>query len=525
MKYALLVAWREYAENAKTKGFWIGLLLFPVMILGMTNVPIFLEKKATPARHFVLVDQSGQFERVVEASLNQAHQQRVFNALRAYAAKHATPATNRGDLARSLETFLAQGGKDAFLARLQPHLPSDVPPFQEPRQLFRRVPLPADVPARGDLPALSQALKPYLRGAQKIEVEGQPVPLHAAILIPPDLERHIVRPDRPRGVGEAAPANIEYWSANLADTALRDEIERSIDAEIRRREYVARGLDMATAQAIEATHAPFASLNPRKEEGRETVNTADLIRQWAPSAFVYLLWVSIFSISQMLLSNTIEEKSNRIIEVLLSSVTPGELMTGKLLGIAGVGLTMVGAWVVAGGDSDVEERHRLGAIDAGVQRDPYLAAAAGVRILFRVRLFDVRGDHHGAGQPLQHAQGGAEFHGRHHPVHDGAADDDDVHPQGSQRHARHGAVVDSALHALRDDEPRDGGPAAVRPDRHDDPDGCLGRRRALVVGADFPDRHPAHRPAAEAARAAAVVEGVSRGTSVKRSLARDSVEL
>jgi len=49
----------------------------------------------------------------------------------------------------------------------------------------------------------------------------------------------------------------------------------------------------------------------------------------------------------MLLNNTIEEKSNRIIEVLLSSVTPGELMMGKLFGIAAVGLTMVGAWMLA----------------------------------------------------------------------------------------------------------------------------------------------------------------------------------
>ena len=49
----------------------------------------------------------------------------------------------------------------------------------------------------------------------------------------------------------------------------------------------------------------------------------------------------------MLLTNIIEEKSNRIIEVLLSSVTPGELMMGKLLGIAAIGLTMVGSWILA----------------------------------------------------------------------------------------------------------------------------------------------------------------------------------
>jgi ABC-type Na+ efflux pump permease subunit len=47
----------------------------------------------------------------------------------------------------------------------------------------------------------------------------------------------------------------------------------------------------------------------------------------------------------MLLNNTIEEKSNRLIEVLLSSVTPGELMIGKLFGVAAVGLTMLSAWM------------------------------------------------------------------------------------------------------------------------------------------------------------------------------------
>ena len=51
------------------------------------------------------------------------------------------------------------------------------------------------------------------------------------------------------------------------------------------------------------------------------------------------------SVVQMLLNNTIEEKSNRIVEVLLSSVTAGELMAGKLIGIAGVGMTMLLAWM------------------------------------------------------------------------------------------------------------------------------------------------------------------------------------
>jgi ABC-2 type transport system permease protein len=106
-------------------------------------------------------------------------------------------------------------------------------------------------------------------------------------------------------------------------------------------------LDSAAVKRIEHTFAPFASLDPRKEAGKEAVSGADVVRQWAPSGFVYLLWIAVFSISQMLLNNIIEEKSNRIIEVLLSSVTPGELMMGKLFGIAAVGLVMVSAWILS----------------------------------------------------------------------------------------------------------------------------------------------------------------------------------
>jgi ABC-2 type transport system permease protein len=59
-----------------------------------------------------------------------------------------------------------------------------------------------------------------------------------------------------------------------------------------------------------------------------------------------VLWIAIFSVMQMLLNNTIEEKSNRIVDVLMSSVTPGEIMMGKLIGIAGIGFTMLTAWLL-----------------------------------------------------------------------------------------------------------------------------------------------------------------------------------
>ena len=53
-----LVAWREYMENVRTKGFWIGILAFPVLIALGATVPVLLTK-AKEARTYGVLDQSG----------------------------------------------------------------------------------------------------------------------------------------------------------------------------------------------------------------------------------------------------------------------------------------------------------------------------------------------------------------------------------------------------------------------------------------------------------------------------------
>ncbi len=60
--------------------------------------------------------------------------------------------------------------------------------------------------------------------------------------------------------------------------------------------------------------------------------------------FIILLMVS-FS-GQQLVRSLLDEKTNRIIEILLSSVTPMELMTGKLLGLGGLGLIQASFWLI-----------------------------------------------------------------------------------------------------------------------------------------------------------------------------------
>lgn len=371
IRYPLLVATREYAENVKTKGFWIGVLLFPIILVAAIKVPQLLEEKATPTRHFFLVDESGQFERVVEEALERDHARRVLKALGQYASRHASSVRHlltaeqlenmpAGGLEeqikqwldeneQAVEAFLGRGGLQAALAQMKPLLRDDAPEFEEPRRRFVRAELPPGVDRKAAPRELARQLKPYLLGEKRLSDNEE---LFAFIFIPDDAIEQLHLPgDLPVAASKmpegAEPVGIQYWSTNLTDTDLRKIIERGVNKELRKQLYGEEGIDAATVERVQGTRAIFTALNPKKEEGKETVSLADRIRQWAPVVFVYLLFVALMTTVQMLLNNTVEEKSNRIIEVLLSSVTPGELMRGKLLGIAGVGLTMVGTWILS----------------------------------------------------------------------------------------------------------------------------------------------------------------------------------
>jgi ABC-2 type transport system permease protein len=85
---------------------------------------------------------------------------------------------------------------------------------------------------------------------------------------------------------------------------------------------------------------PAIEVRAVSKEGKRTGMGATLM----PLLSMLLLYMGIVGISQMLISSTLEEKANRIYEVLLSSVSPFQLMAGKILGICGVGLTLLTLW-------------------------------------------------------------------------------------------------------------------------------------------------------------------------------------
>ncbi len=82
-----------------------------------------------------------------------------------------------------------------------------------------------------------------------------------------------------------------------------------------------------------------------------------------PFAFMFLLFMGTFGISQGLLTSLIEEKGSRVIELLLSAVSPLQLLAGKILGSVAVGFLLLAVWGCVGYTS--AQRFHLGELVTG----------------------------------------------------------------------------------------------------------------------------------------------------------------
>jgi ABC-2 type transport system permease protein len=84
-----------------------------------------------------------------------------------------------------------------------------------------------------------------------------------------------------------------------------------------------------------------------EESGRETANDF-LLTFFSSFVFIMLLMMMILYSGGMLIRSLVEEKSNRLIEILISSCTPNELLSGKILGLSLLGLTQIFIWILIG---------------------------------------------------------------------------------------------------------------------------------------------------------------------------------
>lgn len=85
-----------------------------------------------------------------------------------------------------------------------------------------------------------------------------------------------------------------------------------------------------------------------EKDGSEHITSSD-ITELSGLLIAMLIFMFIFMYGGQVMQGVVQEKSSRIMEVMISSVRPFELMMGKIIGIALVGLTQVMMWVIIGG--------------------------------------------------------------------------------------------------------------------------------------------------------------------------------
>lgn len=98
-----------------------------------------------------------------------------------------------------------------------------------------------------------------------------------------------------------------------------------------------------------------------------------------PIMVMILFIIALFSGASYLMQAVVDEKENRTIEIIVTSVTPMQLMAGKVTGLTAVGLTQIGAWLLGAGAALYLLRDRLPVIQ-GISLEPGLIAL--VLVLF-----------------------------------------------------------------------------------------------------------------------------------------------
>jgi ABC-type Na+ efflux pump permease subunit len=158
----------------------------------------------------------------------------------------------------------------------------------------------------------------------------------ALIVIHPDA---VVRPD----------AGVEFGSYDLygsrgLDGATESALHESLRQAVVNARLKAGGLDQATVEATMRVPPPRSVIvSASGEQPSQRGFTRAL-----PLILGVLMFVGIMIGGQGLMTSTVEEKSSRVVEVLLASVSPFELMAGKLLAQLGVGLLIVGVYIGLG---------------------------------------------------------------------------------------------------------------------------------------------------------------------------------
>lgn len=260
MDKVLTIIKREYLVRVQSKGFILGTILTPLLLLLLLTLPLFLVQRAFQQSQITVLD-----------------------------------ATGDTAIFASAEKFLGTESDEQM------------------RYKLRR-----EVVAQGtDVEALRQRLNRQLNEG---EIAGY-LELPADALVP--------------------QAPIVFHTKGLGDFIRSLQIEKALNSALVEQRLARAGINPARADELTSR----VKMRTVDERGRANDNK----NFWLSFALLLLLYLMILFYGQLVMNGVVEEKQSRIIEVLLSSIKPFELLLGKLIGIGAASLTQILIWLISFG--------------------------------------------------------------------------------------------------------------------------------------------------------------------------------
>ncbi|MBG7615246.1 ABC transporter permease [Brevundimonas sp. BAL450] len=325
MKRALLIARREYLAYARTVGFWLSLLALPFFAVLGGSVP-FLMERSEPISQVVLVEAPGEgpsLTAAVRAAMDRAVLGRQAQALRAAARIEAGP-----EAADGVRDVAEREGYEAGLAELRRVAPQAAAGFSTPRERIRIIdPTPADLTELASAPDPAAVLAPWFEGER---LPGE-VQLDSAVI----LNR-----------ADGAPSAV-VWSRRATDDTVEDAVRAALVEVNRREALTGAGLADTVVDDVQRFRPQVQMFSPASVSGGE-VSLRDRLPGIIGLALGFLLWSLVVTGASMLMNSVMEEKANKVMEVLMSSASSAEILAGKVLGVAALTGTVLLAWGAMG---------------------------------------------------------------------------------------------------------------------------------------------------------------------------------
>ena len=324
MKNIYLVFRRDYLGYVKAWGFWLSLAAVPALMLIGSMFALFAAQ-SSPVRYYTVIESGQIYAEAIDA-----------------------------EFARSDAAAMAQDFAD------QMQLPDGAVNNGAMQTLRERKFIEVTPPAE-----TIDGLRPYLLGERVVSGPQGDKPLFAAFILSDDGQ------------------TLEYWSDDVNINSLRYEAQDAVRRLARKHALEAAGLgpdfiQQADDAAVQVPARRIRSVAEQETTGVE-VTLADRAPVFVAGALAYFLWLMVFSIIQYLLMGTIEERSNKIFDTLLTSVRMPELLAGKLLAVFAVTSTMMLVWGLFALSGSAFLATQVPG--AGSMITPFLAAAGSPQIL------------------------------------------------------------------------------------------------------------------------------------------------